>query len=263
MPDLKFTYDTYQDVRHNLFLYSIPFLVVAGFFTFFCVLPPEHQSTVVKVLDWISNSQLWKGIAGAGLGLVVFITLAFLMTELFQIHDQWYDKHIIKWRYRYDTDFILPKLIHPFANRTNYRFYEVAETHDFLPELYYPFVGDRDLKIPKNKLVRFYEVVTVYWLTQINEIVLVLLIAAIVLYRYQGPATLAYRTQLLNDCVVVGCCFILNRVWARSSKEKVRRATEEEIRAIHDDAALLKDLERRLGLVCHDYSIPYEQTPEG
>jgi hypothetical protein len=263
MPDLKFTYDTYQDVRHNLFLYSLPFLVVAGFFTFFCVLPSEHQSTVIRVLDLISNAQPWKGLAGAGLGLVVFVALAFLMTELFQVHDQWYDKHVIKWRRRYDTDFILPKLIHPFASRTNYRFYEVAETHDFLPALYYPFVGDRDLKIPKNKLVRFYEVVTVYWLTQVNEIVLLLLTGAIVFYRFRGPATLDYRTQLLNDCVVVGCCFILNRAWVRSSQEKVRRATEEEIRAIHDDPALLKDLERRLGQACRDYAIPYEQAPEG
>lgn len=51
VPDLKFTYDTYQDVRRNLFLYAMPFLVVAGFFTFFCVLPPDHQSAVVKLLD--------------------------------------------------------------------------------------------------------------------------------------------------------------------------------------------------------------------
>jgi hypothetical protein len=184
------------------------------------------------------------------------------MTELFQIHDHWYDKYIIKWRYSYDIDFILPKLIQPFANRLNYRFYEVSETHDLLPELYYPFVGDRDLKIPKNKLVRFYEVVTLYWLTQINEIVVLLVVSTIVLYRYQGPATLTYRTQLLDDFVVVGCFFILNRVWAHSSKGKVRRATEEEIRAIHGDAVLLKDLECRLGRVCHDYSIPYEKAPE-
>jgi hypothetical protein len=260
--DLKFTYDTYQDVRRNLFLYSTPFLVVAGFFTFFYVLPPAHQRIVVSVLESISNSQPWKGLAGAGLGLFLFVGLAFLMTEIFQVHDQWYDKHIIKWRYRYDIDFILPRLIRPFASGTNYRFYNVAETQDFLTELYYPFVGDRDLKIAKNKLVRFYEVVTVYWLTQINEIVLVLLTLLIVVYRYLGPADLAYRTRLLDVFVAVGCGLILNRMWAGSSKEKVRHATEEEIRAIHDDAALLKDLDRRLGRVCRDYSIPYEQTPE-
>src|SRR5690242_13577296 len=37
--DLKFDYETYQDVRHNLFLYSTPVLIIAGFFTYFCVLP--------------------------------------------------------------------------------------------------------------------------------------------------------------------------------------------------------------------------------
>ncbi len=257
--DLKFTYDSYQDVRHNLFLYSTPFLVVAGFFAFFFVLPPAHQQKVVSVLEAISNSQPWKGILGAGFGLVVFVAAAFLMTELFQVHDQWYDKYIVRWRHRYATDFILPRLIQPWASHANYRFFEAAETNTrrFQEQLYYPFVGDRDLKIPKNKLVRFYEVVTVYWLTQINEIVLIILIAATMFYRYQGPTDLAYRTLLLNDFITVSGALVLNRAWVRSAREKVRRATEEEIRAIHDDAGLRQDLENRLIKVCNDYSIPY------
>jgi len=262
--DLRFTYDTYQDVRHNLFLYSIPSLLIAGFFAFFCVLPPAHERAVVAVLEAISNSQPWKGILGTSFGVVVFVAAAFLMTELFQIHDQCYDKYIIKWRHRYATDFILPRLIQPWASRTNYRFFDTAEiyTRNFQEQLYYPFVGDRDLKIPKNKLVRFYEVVTVYWLTQINEIVLVLLIAAIVVYRYEGPFDLIYRTVLLNDFIAVTCAFILNRAWVRSSREKVRRSTEGEIQAIHNDPTLRQDLERRLVRICSDYSIPYGRAPQ-
>lgn len=257
--DFQFKYDSYQDVRHNLFLYSTPFLIVAGFFTFFWVLPPSHRNIVQKVLELISTTEFLKGLVGTGIGLGIFVALAFLITEVLQIHDQWYDKYIIKWRRRYDLDFILPRLIQPWANRTNYRFYEEAELHlrQFMEQLYYPFVGDRDLKIPKNKLVRFYEVVTVYWLTQINEIVLLLLMAVTVLYRYWGPADLGYRTLLIDDLLIIGFCFLLNRVWVRSSTEKVRRATEEEIMAIHDDVALKQDLENRLIQFCKNYSIPY------
>ncbi len=54
------------------------------------------------------------------------------------------------------------------------------KTQQFQKRLYYPYVGDRNLKIPKNKLVRFYEVVIVYWLTQINEIVLLAISSSIV-----------------------------------------------------------------------------------
>jgi hypothetical protein len=185
------------------------------------------------------------------------------MTEILQVHDQWYDKYVTKWRHHYATDFILPRLIQPWLSRTNYRIYEEAEKHtrQFQERLYYPFVGDRDLKIPKNRLVRFYEVITVYWATQINEIVLLLLTAAIVLYRFAGPTDVGFRTMLLNDFIVVTCGFLLNRLWARSSREKVRRATEDEIRAIHDDPALQQELERRLVRLCQDYSIPYGETP--
>jgi hypothetical protein len=257
--DFRFSYDSYQDVRHNLFLYSVPFLVAAGFFSFTCVLPVEEQQAVTRALAYLQSSEPWKGIVG---GTVVFAAFAFILTELFQVHDQLYDKFVIKWRYRYATDFILPRLTHPFASRVNYRFYEEAEEHvrDFQARLYYPFVGDRDTKIPKNSLVRFYEVITVYWLTQINEFVLLLLAVLVIFYRFKGPTDLNYRGILLNDAIVIFLCIVLNRIWIRFSREKVRRATEEEIRAIHDDPQLLQDLEQRLKQLCSSYSIPFGEN---
>jgi hypothetical protein len=257
--EFNFKYDTYQDVRRNLFLYSTPFLIAAGFFSYFCILPAPHQRFVVSVLETISNTQPWKGVLGTGVGLAVFTFAAFLLTEILQVHDQFYDKHIIKWRHQYATDFILPRLIQPWASRTNYRFLEAADTHvrQFQERLYYPYVGDRDLKIPKNRLVRFYEVVTVYWLTQINEFVLLLLAGATIAYSRWGPVELGYRMRLFNDLVAVFVAFALNRWWVGISRAKVRRATEEEIRAILDDPNLRGDLERRLVEVCRDYSVPY------
>jgi hypothetical protein len=51
--------------------------------------------------------------------------------------------------------------------------------------------------------------------------------------------------------------FLLNRVWTRHTLGKVRRATEEEIRAIHEDPKLSAELESRLKTLCSNYRIPY------
>jgi uncharacterized membrane protein len=259
LPDFKFGYETYQDVRHNLFLYSTPVLIAAGFFAFFGILPPKHQQLVTGFLEALSTAQPWKGMLGAGVGVIAFAGVAYFLTEIVQVHDQWYDKHVIKWRHPYATDFMLPRLIQPWASRINYRIHEVADqnTGDFMERLFYPYVRDRDLKIPKNKVIRFYEVVTIYWLTQINEIVLLALAFLIAGYGYTGPVELGYRTLLFKDLVFIFALFIFNRIWVRASRDKVRRATAEEIRAILDDEELSKDLETKLAKICRDYSLPY------
>jgi hypothetical protein len=260
--DLRFTYDTYQDVRRNLFLYSVPFLIVAGFFTYFCILPLSHQQVIRQLIEYISNTQPWKGALGTTFGVVLFVGVAFILTELLQVHDQWYDKYVIKWRHQYATDVILPKLVQPFACALNWRFYEIAEgeLRDFEERLFYPFVRDRDTKIPKNTLVRFYEVVTVYWLTQINEIILLALLSLLIVYRFVGPAELGYRTRLLNDFLILVAAILVNRLWIRASLLKVRKATEDEIRAIHDDSDLRDELKGQLSDVCKDYLIPCDSS---
>jgi hypothetical protein len=254
-----FTYDTYQDVRQNLFRYSVPFLIFAGFFAFLRILPSEHQKAVTQLIEYASTRQPWKGALGTGLGIGAFTVIAFVLTEILQIHDKWYDRYVTKWRHRYATDFILPRLVQPFANFLNYRFHEQAEiyTRQFQEQLFYPFVGDRDLKIPKNRLVRFYEAITPYWLTIINEIVLLFLIALIAVYRFVGPPDLAYRTALLTNCLIVGFVFIGNRLAMQRYLALVRTATSEEIRAIHEDPELVADLGCRLANLCSDYGVPY------
>jgi len=61
----------------------------------------------VQVLEYVSNKEPLKGIVGTAAGVVVFGGIAFLLTEIIQVHDQWYDKYIVRWRHRYATDFIL------------------------------------------------------------------------------------------------------------------------------------------------------------
>jgi hypothetical protein len=97
--DFLFTYKTYQDVRRNLFKYSMPFLVIAGFFTYLRILPPSHQQKVANALGYITNTPPWKDLLGAGVGIAFFIGLALVLTEIFQVHDQWYDKYVTQWRY--------------------------------------------------------------------------------------------------------------------------------------------------------------------
>jgi hypothetical protein len=256
-----FTYDTYQDVRHNLFKYSVPFIIIAGFFCYFRILPPDHQQIVSGFLQLILESQPWKDVFGGALGITFFTVIAFLIIELIQIHDRCYDKYIIKWRVYYDLDFIIPRLVQPYSSNLNYRFYEEAASHldNFQEQLYYPFVGDRDLKISKNKLVRFYETVTRYWLTQINEIVIIALFFIIVIYRIWGPVDLMYRTILLNNTILLIGVFIINRYFARKSLGPVREATTEEIKDIHEKPELLAELGERLKKLCSDYKIPYSE----
>src|SRR5271166_1044297 len=99
--EIKFTYDTYQDVRHNLFLYSIPVLVIAGFFAYFRILPQPAQNRVTQVISILASSTVGKGVLGGISGIAFFAVLAFLMTEILQVHDQYYDKFVIKWRFKY------------------------------------------------------------------------------------------------------------------------------------------------------------------
>lgn len=262
--DLIPSYDTYQDVRKHLFWYSRFFLIGAGFLTYFLILPAGNQQRIIMLLKVVSSSPLLKDLVGLGLGIGLFATLSFFLTEVFQVHDKWYDKYVIKWRHQYATDFILPRLVQPFACHLNYRFRESTEIHtrEFQEQLFYPFVADRDLKIPKNKVVRFYEVVTKYWYSQINEVILLVLGVVVVVYRFTGPAQIAYRTKLLNVCLILALAFLVNRLWRRHSLKNVRIATEDEIRAIHDNPELNTDLKNRLVKLCFDYGIPYNETPD-
>ena len=256
--DIRFGYETYQDVRHNLFLYSVPVLIFAGFFTYFAILPLGHRAAVTAAVLHVVRNPIWSKWVQGGASLVLFAIIAFLLTEIVQVHDQWYDKYVIKWRFRYATDFILPRLTRPFACHLGYRFYEAERNVGaFQERLFYPFVGDRDPKIPKNKLVRFYEVITLYWLTQLNELLILLMLIAAGVYQLAGPADPGYRTRLLRASLILVALLVANRAWIRSAREKTRSRTEDEILAIHENH--LEDLQERLVKLCQDYHIPYEE----
>lgn len=248
-----FKYETYQDVRRNLFWYSIIPLNISGFLVFYGIIPSAHQQIILSVIQSVTSQTIFHYITG----LVAFTGLAYLLTEIIKIHDRWYDKYIIKWRFRYATDYILPRLIHPFSCKINYRFHNIAEQNvgDFQERLYYPFVGDRDNKIGSNLLVRFYEEVTIYWLTQINEIMIVISLFIGLWYSWLPITGQNYQTLLWRTNTILVIFFILNRIWVSVSRENVRKATDEEIKAIHSQ--YMPELEGRIKKTCADYQIPY------
>jgi len=252
----RFTYETYQDVRHNLFKYCLPLLIAAGFLSYFFVVPPTFRNTVDALFSSLPGQDWLKGASG----VVVFGLVAFLMTEVLQVHHNWYDLYIVRWRYRYATDFILPRLVQPFGSLIGRRFHEVAERNikAFQERLFYPYVADRDAKIEKNKLVRFYEAATVYWMTQLNEIVIMLMLLLAAICRVVGPKEAAYVGSLLNCSLVLVFLFAVNRVWVWRAREKVRGATADEIEAILTNHS--EDLQQRVRKLCQDHDIPLAEV---
>jgi hypothetical protein len=257
-----FDYQSYQDVRKNLFWYWLGVLVV-GFLGLSFVLPDAHRRAVESLVKRMAAGTPLESVAGVTVGGVVLVAVAFLLAEVLKFHDLWYDKYVTRWRQRFSGSSIFPRLVEPFISRTPPgRLITEAERNaaKFLERLYYPFVGDIDGKVPKNKVLRFYEAVTVYWITQINEIVMVFLAIVVGLYAfgYHARVDHGYAIRLLQTLVTLITLLFLNRVFVRFAVGSVAKTVDEEIAAIHEDPRLLADLQKRLKSVCSDYSIPYQ-----
>jgi hypothetical protein len=177
--------------------------------------------------------------------------------EIFEAHDKIYDRYVTQWRRQYDRDVIIPRLLAPFLARLGDAFYEYVDVNraKAMEALYYPYVMDgQSGRIPDNLRVRFYERVTKYWLSIVNEMVTLVLVSLIGALRFVGPSTSEYRTMLLNALCLLILFFVLNRLWARATIRSVRIATIAQIAAIH--AQHHADLETRLVGFCSTYGIP-------
>src|SRR6266446_1422439 len=249
-----FKYKTYQDVRGNIFWASLVLFNLAGFLALELILPPAHRAAVLSFFEWLAKGPIIAQALEKGSALLVFSILAYALVEVFRVHDAWYDRYVVRWRRRYDIDFILPRLCQPFLAEVRSRFFEIAETQvqAFMRDLFYPYAMDEDSKIGKNLLVRFYERITKYWMTQMNEIVLILMTGMIVAY---GASDSALRERLFLPLAAVGGLFALNRLWVRQCREDVRDTTADEIRAILNDHQ--EDLRSRFLKTCADYGVPF------
>lgn len=240
----------YQDVKANLAWYTTLLLATVGIACYFFVLPGPQQEALNTLFGKVESLRA----LGPGILAVGFAAVGWLLVFVVEIHDKVYDRRFTKWRFWYDVDFILPTLFQPFADKIDPRFFDEAQKNlrQFMKP-YYHFVGDSGTKINKNLVVRFYEAVTKYWMTQINEVFIFFLFLLAFVYSrlYPGIQT----GVLLNACFFLVALFILNRYAAQRSRLATRSATYDEIEEIK--ARFRGELEEQLVSLSEKFNLSY------
>jgi hypothetical protein len=257
---IRFSYKTYQDVRHNTVLYFLPVIYLLSLSFYIFILPVTWKNEIDVLLNQLitNNPSLKFWIKGISI-IIIFSIISYFLIEILKVHDHFYDRHIIRWRKYYDRDFILPRLCKPFMSNTNSdRLFEEINTHKsrFMKELYYIFVGDEIEKINKNTRIRFYEVITIYWFTQMNEFAFILAFLTInILAIFTKNSELLIKIPYYSLFLFV--LLILNWFWKKSNNSKVENATIAQINEIHDNSELFNELEANFKKLCTNYNIPY------
>ena len=146
-----FKLECYQDVKTNLTWYT-SIITLIFFFLFGILFSDFHQNNTEKIEKVEGFFKL--------LEISWLFVISYFLIVLFEIHDKVYDRFIIRWRYYYDIDFILPRLTQPLANKLSSSFYIQAQQNKYeFMKPFYVFVGDGDgeFRISSNLRVRFYE----------------------------------------------------------------------------------------------------------
>jgi len=246
----------YLVVKAKLQWYTTLVLGLIGLLFYLFLLPDWHRRTVDKILGQVPSSSI-----GYGFIMVLFGFLGWLLIFGFEIHDKVYDRYFTKWRFYYDLDFVLPTLVRPFTHKLDRRFFECAKNNRYVfMKLFYDFVEDYEhkRKIKENRIVRFYEAITKYWITQINEILLFfLLLLTFACYFVYSSLALSLNT-IVNINFIIAILFLINRYFVRRSKETVRLATTDEIEDIHNNFS--NELEEELKKLHERFELRYGQN---
>jgi hypothetical protein len=233
MSIFKPEYETYQDVKSTLAWWSVPVWSIVVLVIYFALLTDEHRTALVKAIPGLSG---WAAEAGTLTAVVVLgLIIAHLATHLLEIHDHWYDRYIVRWRDRYARQKMIPALIAPHLGKLTENAVEILlrDPGPTLKALFYPFASDRDMKIRKNLVVRFYERITKYWLSQMIEVACIcLLIIALIYAAILGAWPPA--KPIVWTVVAAILTFIIARIVAWQLRRVVWEATQEEIQDIHD-----------------------------
>jgi hypothetical protein len=238
---------TYQDVKTTLRWYTFFASIPVAIFLYFFLVPISQRKQLEAIFSIASASPFINSIGAAAFITGSFVFLSWFLVFIFEIHDKVYDRYFIRWRYFYDLDFILPTLTRPFGPALDPRFFEAAGQYLYqFMKPYYHFVadGEHEHKISENLILRFYEAVTKYWITQINEVLLIaaLIIDFVYFWIYRHLNMDFEKVSLTLFIVVV--CGIVNRAGAQLFLKSVRRATLDEIEDIHSH--YVADLETEL-----------------
>lgn len=229
---------SYQDVKKTLAWYASIMFLLFGLVFYYYFLPNNYHNFL---------SERAGRLLSFGIISILLIFIGWLLMFIFEIHDKVYDKYIIQWRQKYDLYYLIPKLVRPFTDKLDQKFFkEVRKCKDEFMKVYYHFVGDLEHKdkIDENLIVRFYEVVVKYWITQINEVILFFLfIISLILYPiYNNLGVSMNKIVLLNYAIAF--LFLINSCFIRITREQVRQKTDDEIDEIHNSFS--KELENQI-----------------
>lgn len=242
--------DTYQDVKANLSKYTLYLLIIGSFlFTFF-----NPRFSILEKTFWANYSNIIVFVPGG---------FSFLLIYFFEFHDKVYDRYLIQWRKRYDLRFILPKLVRPYRCKIDRDFIDVAQDNrdEFMKHLFYPFVGDREPEktIGKNFKVRFYESILKYWITQINEVIILFWIIFVFVYYFFSQPIFNHEAPtnyLILNLLFLIIAFITNKAirnyWIMP---QVKKKTSDEIEEIHKNHS--EGLEEEIEYINSEFDLCY------
>jgi len=256
MSIFKPEYETYQDVKNTLAYWGTPvwFTVIAAFW--YVVLLASHRRVIAHCLteaNWVTEPVTVTVI------FVAAVAISQFMVHILEAHDKIYDRYVIKWRDRYARRQMIPELLQPYRAELPDPFLQWAEQNprETLKTLFYRFAADRDARIGHNLIVRFYERVTKYWLTQIIEMAVLLFAGATLLYGLpcygrQPPVS------VLLVILAAGVVFVVNRLWSGALRKTIWEATRDEIAAIHSSCS--DDFEDALKALCNEHGFDFKET---
>lgn len=224
-------FETYQDVRTTLAWWAASLWFALELYAWYGLLDASERTQLLQfspVADWIKAVGVVSALA------VVARLLSELLVQIVRLHEK-YDRYVVKWRYNYASRFILPQLLELSEEDLPSGASEVAYANlgEFMEDVFYYFVGDRDTKIRRNLVVRFYEVVTKYWFTQLVEVTSLAVIAVtavvgVIRQVEAAPIGAGYLWALGVPLAIL----LLNRVWIAGLRRQLEKATEAEVRDI-------------------------------
>ena len=248
-------FKTYQDVKNNLVYWTLVVLLVSTGVIYLVVLNPTQKQVVDAFVTSLGMNGFVSALAGAFV-IAIYGIIAIGLIYGIQIHDIVYDRLIIKWRERFDIEFILARLTEPIKQflPKNFTDYATRYRYEFMKP-YYGFVGDGKKGIEENTRIRFYERVTWYWFTQINEILILvfLLIVPVYVIAYSGSSMTT--SNLAVFMLVLVALGLMNRWFIRLTLKATAQATLDEIEEILTKQENIQSLKERYIQLCSSYKI--------
>jgi len=249
------TFKTYQDVKNNLVYWTMILLMLTSVYVYFVFLETSTRDDIIEIVTKVGQNGLLSTLGGGVLILIYSGVSIFLIYGL-QIHDKIYDNFFIKWRETYDLEFILPALTEPIKQHLPKNFLDFASKYKYkFMKPYYDFVGDGKKGIEDNTRVRFYERVTWYWITQLNELFVIILIMSTLLYFIISSNT--GLTPNVIYIVILSLILLgaINRWFVSYFRKTVREATIDEIEEIHSNKENIAQIKKIYTELCKSHKL--------